>query len=91
MIDKYILILVIFTLIGLLVWRQIVFDRREQDLITRLMSSNAVEYAQVNKMLRHTPPVTVADAVDKLSQEGIDAEEILSSGAESMSDRVRVA
>lgn len=90
MIDKYVLILIIFLLIGLLVWRQIIFDRREQDLITRLMSRNVVEYAQVDKMMRHTPAVTVADAVDKLAQEGIDAEEIMSSGAESMSDRVRV-
>ena len=75
-------------LIALIIWRQIVFDRREQDLITRLMSRDAIEYANVRRITEETG-ITVAQAVDKLTEEGIGAEEIISSGDES-TDRVRV-
>lgn len=94
--------IVLFVVIGLYIWRQIhfdriskeqreVFDRRETDLITRLMSRNAIEYANVQRMTRFAPPVTVADAIDKLQAEGIDAEEILTSTGDESTDRVRVA
>jgi hypothetical protein len=93
--------IVLFVMIGLYIWRQIHFDRtsqnrreafdkREQDLITRLMSRDAIEYANVKRLTRHASPVTVADAIDKLQAEGIDAEEFIASGDESI-DRVRVA
>jgi hypothetical protein len=56
------------------------------------MSRDAIEYANVKRLTRRSAPVTVADAVDKLTQEGIDAEEVFGAvGGESASDRVRVA
>lgn len=91
MIDTIILAVVLCVIVGLYIWRQIVFDRRENDLITRLMSRDAVEYANVHRATRHVPPVTVADAVDILTQQGIDAEEILGSSGDESTDRVRVA
>jgi hypothetical protein len=81
-------LVIIGFLIGMVIWRQIVFDRREQDLITRLMSRDAIEYANVRRITSDSS-ITVEDAVDKLAREGIGAEEIMSSDVESI-DRVRV-
>ena len=92
MIDEIILCIVLFATLAFIVWRQRVFDQRERDLIDRLMSRDAIEYANVKRLTRRSAPVTVADAVDKLTQEGIDAEEVFGAvGGESASDRVRVA
>lgn len=90
MFDKIILLVVLLITIGLYVWRQIVFDRRESDLLTRLMSKNVGEYAAASKQLgRIATPITVQDAVDKLTEEGISADEAALSQLES--DHVRIS
>lgn len=90
MLDEIITIIVLLALIALYVWRQIVFDRREQDLLTRLMSKNLGEYTAATKRLQRMPaPITVQDAVDKLTEEGISAEEAAVSRLES--DRIRIS
>ena len=76
-------------LIGMIIWRQITFDRTMQDLLTRLMSRDAIEYANVRRIVDETG-MTVADAVDKLATEGIDAEEVLMPSGGESTDRIRV-
>lgn len=92
MIDNLFSYIVLLALIGLYIWRQVIFDRREQDLLTRLMSKTVGEYAEATRRLRMPAPVssvTVAEAIDKLAEEGISAEEAQISQRES--DHVRIS
>ena len=92
MFDKILIFIVFLAIIGLYVWRQIVFDNREKDLLNRLMSKSVGEYAEATRRIRMPAPVssiTVSEAIDKLAEEGISAEEAQFSQRES--DNVRIS
>jgi hypothetical protein len=92
MFDKVLVFVVFLIIIGLYVWRQMVFDIREKDLLNRLMSKTVGEYAEATRRIRMPAPVssiTVSEAIDRLAEEGISAEEAALSQRES--DHVRIS
>lgn len=71
--------IVIALLLFLLIWNKIRFDRRERDLINRLMSRDFGEYVSGTKHLQvggePSGKVSIEEAVDALAEEGMLADQ----------------